>query len=1771
MTSTPPTALVDRFDKRLVHTVIERQAGQCPRAVAIEEAERSVTYGRLETDANRLAHGLWNAGVRCGDVVGVALDPGICHVTSLLAVLKAGAVYLPLDLGFPAPRLRRMLEVGSPRALITDPPGQARLTDLWASQVAPYPNVLVWNAAGDLPEASGPAPTTPPDLCLDPDAGCYLFFTSGSTGEPKAILGRHKSLGHFVHWQAGELGLDRSTRVSQLVPLTFDASLRDLLTPLSVGGTVCVPARDDRAHMGRLKTWLVDQKISLVHTVPSVFRRLTATLLDAAQDATVQHGPDLLPHLRHVLLAGEALYRRDVAAWRRALGPSAAEVINLYGATENTLIKMFHRVPTEIDHQVPEPAGPDQVIPIGRAISNTVAFICVDGRLARAGEVGEIYIKTPFLSHGYYGDEQATARIFVPNPLADAGAQADDDRVHRTGDLGRYLPADGDSRPLIEWVGRADDLVKINGARVEPEEVKRITLRHPRVADAAVLGLGDGHGGRRLVCYFVEAPDFASAGDRPSTESTSESLRRWQTRHLPAYMVPSFRVPLDRLPVNRHGKLDRQALPSPESVLDEREFTAPRDALEQTVHDIWCRVLNLPRIDIHRSFFDLGGHSLAAARILPRLHQSLGVELSPAQLFLRPTVAGQAQCLRQAQNLDSGGESSQGPNREAKPKPRMELVPAPPADTYPLSHAQRRIWVLRQLDDHGAAYNMPGSYLVTGELQTDATRQALQLLLDRHEVLRTAVVEVDGEPRQSPVSSCTLHWRTDDLRGHSDPLHAARRLAQAEADYAFDLSSPPLMRAALLRLPDEGGQTRHVLLLNLHHIACDGWSLGLLLTEWRDAYWAIVERRADSLPRPAALQYKDFALWQHRRLESGALDRQREYWHRQLAGPLPRLDLMTDRPRGATQTFGGHTLGQAWDAELSSRLIDFCAERQASPFMGLLALLQILLHRLTHQRDLVVGTAVASRPHPDLEEQIGCYLNLLALRAQVDPSVGFQTRLADAARVTAEALQHQHYPFDLLVDELRVPRDLSRSPVFDVMLVVHNQPPLETLNHRGRGDGLQIEDFMPRDGVSRYDLTVHCRLETGADEASESPRLRVDFEYNTDLYSRERMEAMMGSFRRLADAALRDPLRPLAHLPLISSAEREQLDAWGSSPQPVAPATPIEDVFERLERQTVERAAKAAIIGTSGSLSFDDVGRWSRRVTAGLNAFGRPERVAVMLDRGPRLPAVLLGIAQAGSAYVPVDPGFPRGRMLHMLDHSECGLLITEPRMATELRSEGLPVGLKITTLDELTSAVDEPETPAGETPDSASAIHPQAPAYVIYTSGSTGVPKGVTVRRGNASAYAHGLSRLLNIRADDRWLALTTVSFDIAFTELVVAPALGIPVVLANAEEALDPARLATLIQERGVTVLQTTPSRLELLLEEAGADFLTGLRALLIGGEAFPERLRQRLRPFPDLNVANVYGPTETTVWSAFCPLTEDGEIHLGRAAEGETLSVLSPAGEPMPPGYPGELCIGGAGVAAGYHRQPTLTAERFVPDPSGGGGRLYRTGDLAMWTPEGRLHFLGRLDFQLKFRGYRIEPGEIEAALCRQPGIARAVVSVMNLPVKTGAGEPALCAHCVVDPSRTQPKAEDLRRALGESLPAYMIPSHFVFLDHLPTTANNKVDRKALPAPRHAEAAAERSVGPRNPVERRIAALWCEVLGLSSPAVDQRFFDSGGDSVRAIRLLRLLNEAWPGRFKASDLFTAVTIADQARLAEAASSSTSTPAKITTPATAEIVEIEI
>ncbi|WP_163997838.1 non-ribosomal peptide synthetase, partial [Pyxidicoccus caerfyrddinensis] len=1380
--------------------------------------------------------------------------------------------------------------------------------------------------------------------------------------------------------------------------------------------------------------------------------------------------------VKQLLTGGDVVSAPHV---RRVLEELRIPVTACYGPTESTLFASTHRM-TSVEH-----VGAS--VPIGKPLGNTRIYLLdASGQPVPVGVMGELFIGGDGVARGYVEQPALTAERFVPDAFSGvAGA-----RLYRTGDLARWR-SDG----VLEFLGRADAQVKVRGYRIELAEVEAALVSFPDVGQAVALVREDVPGDKRLVGY-VAAPSSLDMA----------ALRTALKQRLPEYMVPSALVRLDTLPLTTNAKVDRKALPPPDAVASNEEFVAPRTRTEEQLAELFAGVLRLPKVSVTGNFFELGGHSLLATQLVSRIRAAFGVELPLRALFEASTVSALAE------RIDASGASSQ----ESAPP----LVPVPRTGPLPLSFAQQRLWFIDQLEPGGASYSMPTFVRMEGTLDADALRRALAELASRHEALRTTFSQQEGQPLQRIAPHGELPLEVVDLSGlepHAARAELERRLRD-EVLRPFNLATGPLVRAQLLKL----STTEHVLALNMHHIVSDGWSMGVLVREVAALYEAFSQGRPSPLP-PLPIQYADYAVWQRGWLQGEALDAQLGYWKQHLAG-VSTLELPTDKPRPPVQTFNGAHLPVALSRTASEALQALCQREGATPFMALLGAFQVLLSRHAGQQDIAVGSPIAGRTRAETEGLIGFFVNTLVLRTQVEDTASFVHLLRQVKESSLGAYAHQDVPFERLVEVLQPSRDMSRSPLFQVLFALQNAPMPAV-----RKLDLTLSPVEVENPTTKFELQLNL---------SETPDgYRGTLSYNTDLFEHATALRIASHFQVLVEALVARPEAPLGSVSLLTEAERHQvLVEWNATATDFAGDA---CVHQRVEAQARRAPDALAVESDDARLTYRELDARANQLAHVLRARGvrTGDRVALCVQRSPDMVVGLLGILKAGAAYVPLAPDYPRERLAFMLQDCGARVLLTQQSLLGLL-----PEGTDVVCLDsgDVLSHEDTVAPAVTVTADDA--------AYVIYTSGSTGQPKGVVIPHGALVNHMAWFLSAFGITSEDRVLQKTPLSFDASVWECWASLMVGAPLVLAPPEAHRDPAALVACVVRQRVTVLQVVPSMLRFMLEEEGLRAATHLRWLFCGGEALASELAPRLRALlPETRLVNLYGPTETTIdaTSALATGQERGTtVPIGRPVANTRLYVLDGHLRPVPPGVPGELFIGGAQLAQGYLDRPALTAERFVPDAfaSTPGARLYRTGDQVRWLRDGSMEYLGRADAQVKLRGFRIEPGEVEAALLAFPDVTQAVALVRE----DVAGAPRLAGY-VTAPASLDTAA--LRTFLLQRLPEYMVPSAFMVLEALPLTPNGKVDRKALPAPAaHADVSA--AVAPRDAAEEVLAGLFAGLLRQERVGIHDSFFELGGHSLLVTQLASRVRSAFGVELPLRAFFESPTVATLARRIAAARS---------------------
>jgi amino acid adenylation domain-containing protein len=1506
------------------------------------------------------------------------------------------------------------------------------------------------------------APEHNPQVALHAENLAYVIYTSGSTGRPKGAAIRHRALASCMTWMQQTYALTAADTVLHKAPFSFDVSAWEIFWPLTTGVRLVVANPGDQRDPERITELIRRHQITTLNFVPAMLQAFLA-----------HEGIEAQTRLRYVICGGEAMPAATQGeALRRLAGVSLQ---NLYGPTETTI---------HVTQWTCRDDG-QTLVPIGRPIAETKAYV-LDGALGAVpqGVAGELYIGGELLARGYLGRPSLSAERFVADPFGQDG-----ERLYRTGDLVRW---NGEGQ--LEYLGRIDHQVKIRGLRIELGEVEAQLLAQPEVREAVVVA-HSGAAGTRLAGYVsAHAGQTVEAGE----------LRERLAQTLPDYMVPSAIMVLDSLPLNANGKVDRKALPEP-GYESAGEYEAPQGEVEEALAAIWADVLQVPRVGRQDNFFELGGDSILSLKVISRA-QAKGLKLTPRQIFERQTLAGLA-------------EASEGLHQKAVAIP--VLPEATRAGPMTASYAQVRQWFLWKLEPTSTAYHISGALDLKGELHVDAVKGAFDALVARHESLRTLFGgDRDGQVAQLIQPASGAHVEQIDLGDVEAGELPARMRAETMRLHQtpFDLERGPLLRVGLIREAAD----RHVLVVVMHHIISDGWSMQIIIDEFVAQYRARVAGQSCELA-PLPVQYADYAAWQRDWLEAGEQARQLAYWTVQLGDEHPVLQLPTNRPRNADGIYRAAQHAVTLPVELASGLQRRVQAQGATLFMALLAGVQVLLSRYTGLADIRVGVPNANRHRLETEGLVGFFVNTQVLRNVIDGRQNLSQVLAQAREAALGAQAHQDLPFEQLVEALQPERQLGANPLFQVVLN-HQRQDLRSLQQL---PGLALHTHALGEQGAQFELVVDT-IE-GADG-----QVRVIFNYARELFEAHAIERMANHYVKVLHALSDRPQQTVDTFELLSPAEHEQLERWGAG----TARYPVEETLHRLiERQAQANPAATALLLGDETLSYAELNRRANRLAHHLIELGvRPDvKVGIAVERSFDMMVGLLAILKAGGAYVPLDPEYPADRLAYMVRDSRIELLLTQSAVKDRVP---LADGVRVLELDALDLGAEFEHNPQV-------AVHAENLAYVIYTSGSTGRPKGTQLSHRNVTRLLKGTQDWFEFGANDVWTMFHSYAFDFSVWEIFGALCTGGQLVIVPFWISRSPQDFLQLLRRHKVTVLNQTPSAFGQLMHTPGLyDERLALRTVIFGGEALdPQRLKPWMAQWGDQQpkLINMYGITETTVHVTYRQITEadlEGQRSpVGVAIPDLGLRVLDGALNPAPVGVAGELHVAGDGLARGYLGRPGLSAERFVADPFGrDGARLYRTGDLVRWNDEGQLEYLGRIDHQVKIRGFRIELGEIETQLLAQPEVREAVVLALNGP--TGA---RLVGYVSARAGHTAQAAE-LRERLGETLPDYMVPSSLVVLDSLPINANGKVDRKALPEP-GAEAGREYEA-PQGEVEQALAGIWAEVLGVERVGRHDNFFEVGGHSLMAVQMVARIQAVLQVDLAIKDVFLKPTLSAMAAL---------------------------
>jgi amino acid adenylation domain-containing protein len=1649
-------ATAEQYPRDLcVHELFAQQAEQVPGNVAVIFETTHLDYRELNERANKLAHRLRMLGVGAEQVVAVMLERSTEMIVGLLAVLKAGGAYMPLDPEYPQERLAFMLEDAGACVLLT----QQSLVE----RLPPEQSAVVVRLDTDW-ETVEQQSAQNPERAATPNNAAYVIYTSGSTGRPKAVVMPHRAAVNLINYQIQSSGDEGRLRTLQFASLSFDVSFQEIFPTLCAGGSLVLLREETRRDAGELLRVITEQRVE------RLFLPFVALQHLAEEADREEHVPS---SLRQVITAGEQLkITPHVARLFQRLNGCTLD--NHYGPTETHLATMW---------RLEGDAGAwAKLPPIGKPISNAQIYVLDDAlQPVPVGVTGELYIGGAQLARGYFNRPEQTAERFIPHPFDHDGG-----RLYRTGDLARYS-ANG----VLEYGGRRDLQVKLRGFRVEVGEIEAVLKQHGSVKQAVVTVREDGAGRKRLVAYIIAA--------RTSIPPASAELRCHLKQKLPEYMIPSLFVRLDALPLTNSGKVDRRALPAPEPGQEEREeaYVAPRSVVEEMLASIWSEVLGGVKVGVNDNFFDLGGHSLLATQVMSRVREAFGLEIALRSLFEQPTVEELAETI--AEGLRAG----------LGMPPRIERAKRD-GNLMPFSFAQQRLWFLDKLEQDSSFYNLASTVRICGAtLNVGALEKSLREVTQRHEILRTTFTMIEGQPRQviSPESHFSLPLSDLSQLPPAQRDAEAQRLARDEALRPFNLSTGPLVRAHLLGLSPE----EHILLLSMHHIVSDGWSMGVLIREMAALYEAYVAGAKSPLEE-LNIQYGDFAVWQREWLQGEVLEQQLAYWRKQLAGVPPVLELPTDHPRPAVKTFNGAAMSLNLPRSLSEELKSLSRREGVTLFISLLAAFQVLLQRYSGEEDIAVGTPVAHRTRAETEELIGFFVNTLVLRTDVSGNPTFREVVQGVKDTALGAYAHQDVPFEKLVEELAPERNLSVTPLFQVMFTMENTPSPEI-----KLRDLQLSLLETARETAKFDIVL-VMWET-------AEGLEGSLEYSTDLYEEATMQRLLCQFQTLLEGIVADPNARISELPLLTVSEQQRLlNDWNNTRHDFPRELCIHQLFE----SQVELSPHApALVFDEQQITYHELNYKANQLAHHLRDLGvGPETiVAVCMERSIEMVVGLLGILKAGGAYLPLDPTYPKERLAVMLHDAGARVVLTQTNL-----KEVLPeLETALVYLD-----ADWPRIAQHSEQNPITSVDSQNLAYIIYTSGSTGEPKGVQVQHGSVVNLCKWHQRAYDIGPKDRATQVARLVFDASVWEIWPYLTVGASVYFVDEWTLASPGRLVQWLAKNQITISFLPTPLAHAVLQESWPPS-TVLRTMLTGGDVL-----RRITEAPlSFKLVNNYGPTENTVVATWGEV-ETGEARrepsIGRPIYNTKVHILDRKLGAVPIGVTGEIYIGGAGLARGYLNRADLTAERFISDPFSGrpGARLFKTGDLASYLEDGRIEFRGRADEQVKIRGYRIEMAEIETALAVNRAVREAVVIVReDVP-----GEKRLVGY-IVPEQQPAPTTSELHDFLKEKLPSYMLPSAFVMLEALPVTLNGKLNRRALPAPEAPPPALAASyLAPTTELERRIAEIWQDVLGVDRIGMHDNFFELGGNSLALVLMNVRLNETLGREVSIIELFRHPTI---------------------------------
>ena len=1658
---------IEAIDKR-----IRSFAENTPDKVAIECGNEKVTYRQLDKNSNRIANFLIGNYKERKNVF-IIMERDQVLIETLIGVIKSGGVFIPIDHQAPDNRILTALKEIEADWIITTPDLLEKVNSIIKETDMKF-NILMMknkdslgfknNSSLNIFVIEDDFKSSEKIYEYSNNKHCYIYFTSGSCGKPKGVLGRHRSLMQFIQWEIKEMDLNNTCRISQLTPVAFDPFLRDVFVPLCAGGTLCIPH-----NLGiilnpiKLINWIEEKGITLIHIVPSLFKMMASTIDDVEK----------LKSLKYVLLAGEILRGNDIKTFMELFGRKT-QLVNLYGPTETTLAKLFYKIDKDDANR--------SIIPVGKPIDFAEAFILnEDLQRCAKGIVGEIYIRTPFISSGYCNNKALTREVFLRNPFSNNP----NDIIYKTGDFGRRL-SDGN----IEVLGREDNQVKIRGIRIELGEIENKLLEHKFINEAIVIAKEDKTNDKYLCAYIVS-----------NIKINDSELKSHLSDYLPDYMIPSHFIQLEEMPLNQNGKIDRKEIASMNEVRGQKtEYIGPRNIIEEKLWDIWSDLLKTQKINIDCKFFDIGGHSLKAAKLIAEIYREFNVEISFEEVFENPTIR------QLGEHIEKSKESIYS-----------SIMPVEEEEVYEVSSAQRRLFALNQFSKEEKNYNSPYIMLVEGKLDRNRAEQAFKKLVERHEVFRTSFELRNEEIVQRVHKEIKFNVEYMEIKDHDKKV--IKEIIESFIS-PFDLAEAPLLRVKLVKLEEE----KHILMVDMHHIISDGSSKGIILKEFGQLY------KGEEL-QALRIQYKDYAAWQNEFLNSEAMRRQEKYWMEVFSGEIPVLNMPTDYPRPTLQSFEGENIGFKIDKELLEKIKKIGSDSGATLYMTLLSIYNILLSQYSGQEDIIVGSPIAGRPHSDLKDLVGMFVNTLAMRNYPRNEMTFKDFLREVKRNALNAYENQSYQFDELVEKLDIRRDISRNTLFDTMFILQNTE-IEELNI----NNLKLKLYGFEHKISKFDITLSA--------AEVEEELVFNIEYCTRLFKRETIERIKHHFLNILREVVENPEIKLSEIQMLSEEEKKKIFVDFNDTKKEYPSNKtIHELFEEQVERTPNNIA----------VTYEDQRLTYMELNARINSLAKVLRnkgvkrdvvVGIMLEKSVHMIISIMAVLKAGGATLPIDPEYPQSRIEYILQDSNAMKLLINDDICIK---EDLDFKGEIININkEGLLKEDNTNLENISTPDDL--------IYVIYTSGTTGNPKGVMLEHKNIVNLISYQYQCTDIKFNGRVPQFAVMSFDVCYQEIFSVLLSGGEIYIISKDIRKDANAFLNLVKEKETETFILPTAYLKFISnhDEYFDKLSKRVKNIITAGEQLiiSDNLKRCLKE-KEIYLHNHYGPSETHVVTTLT-IDYSGEISsvptIGKPISNTKIHILDKNNRLQPIGVIGELFIAGDSVGRGYINSPKLTKEKFVENPFISEERMYRTGDLARWLPNGNIEFLGRIDHQVKIRGYRVEPGEIESQLLKHKDIKEAAVIARGDKQENKY----LCAYFV---SHREMTSIELREYLSKELPDYMIPSYLIQLAKMPMTTNGKLDRRLLPEPHGEINTGVEYIAPENEVQEKLVKIWSEVLRVQKIGIDDDFFALGGHSLKAIRVLSIIHRELNVEVPVSEVFSKPTIRQIAKYIEKSNKSLYSP----------------